>query len=273
MLLEKCINYNIGIYKILNLITHKIYIGSTISFKERRKNHFKLLRNNKHVNIYLQRAFNKYNKENFIFHVIEYCNEEDLLNREQYWLDFYNSFNRDFGYNINPRADRSIMSEETKEKIRLSKIGKKLTEEHKKKISESNKGKKYSEYTKLKISNSLKGKIKTKETCDKIKKSLTGRIISEEWRNKISLSTTGNKNHFFGKKHSEKTKKLISNTRIKKQVSKFDLENKYIKTYESIRLASLDVNVDDICISRCCRKPNRYKTAGGYKWKFYEVSI
>jgi len=54
-----------GIYKIVNLVNDKIYIGSSINLKNREKDHFKDLKGNYHSNRYLQYAFNKYGENNF----------------------------------------------------------------------------------------------------------------------------------------------------------------------------------------------------------------
>ena len=76
------------------------------------------MKNNKHWNEHLQNAWNKYGKHNFEFEIIEKVdNENNLERREQCWIDFYNAADRKYGYNIAPRADRTIVSEETKKKI------------------------------------------------------------------------------------------------------------------------------------------------------------
>lgn len=94
-----------GIYKIRNLINGKIYVGSTQDFSFRKKEHFWELKNNKHYNQYLQRAFNKYGEENFVFEILEECNIENLLVREQYYLDTLQPFD-EVGYNVNPLAGK-----------------------------------------------------------------------------------------------------------------------------------------------------------------------
>lgn len=86
-------NQNRGIYKILNTINGKCYIGSTSRiFGERWCQHKTELNNNKHKNTYLQNAWNKYGKEAFVFIEQERLNNNELTinqirEREQYWID------------------------------------------------------------------------------------------------------------------------------------------------------------------------------------------
>ena len=79
--------YHCGIYKIENIVTGDFYIGQTINFKKREYEHFYKLKKNKHQNKYLQNSFNKYEKENFIFKVILYCNKNNLTFYEQLLVD------------------------------------------------------------------------------------------------------------------------------------------------------------------------------------------
>jgi group I intron endonuclease len=74
-----------GIYKIINNVNGKFYLGSSKNFHKRKLRHFNELRKNKHHSIHLQRAFNKYGEENFIFVEVEIC--ENTLEREQELLD------------------------------------------------------------------------------------------------------------------------------------------------------------------------------------------
>jgi len=62
-----------GIYKITNVITGKVYIGSTTNFKNRWSSHICRLKNNTHHSIKLQNSVNKHNIENFKFEVLEEC--------------------------------------------------------------------------------------------------------------------------------------------------------------------------------------------------------
>lgn len=82
------------VYKILNKINNKCYIGSANNFEHRKSSHLRLLRKNKHHSVKLQRAWNKYKEENFEFSIIEECTENKLV-REQFYIDILKPF-----YNI-----------------------------------------------------------------------------------------------------------------------------------------------------------------------------
>ena len=58
-----------------------------------------LVRGDHHC-IYLQNAWNKYGKEAFEFIILEYCSEELLLLREDYYLKDYKGKFSDNFYNI-----------------------------------------------------------------------------------------------------------------------------------------------------------------------------
>ena len=120
-----------GIYAIKNLTNGKLYIGKACCLRQRLNNHKYLLRHNKHVNIHLQHAWNLYGKDNFTFDIIEYCNVDDLPIRESYWVEFYQTNNDKFGYNlmIVGRSNHKH-SDETKKKMSNAKKGKKLSPTH-----------------------------------------------------------------------------------------------------------------------------------------------
>ena len=76
-----------GIYKIINEKSGMFYIGSSINIKERFNQHMRQLKSKNHFNDKLQKAFNKYGLLSFKFEVIEYIDVENLLIKEQYYLD------------------------------------------------------------------------------------------------------------------------------------------------------------------------------------------
>lgn len=82
-----------GIYAIVNLINHKRYIGSSINTRKRWYGHKLHLRKNKHHSAHLQNAWNKYGEDSFIFVVLEECNESELIQREQFYLDHLADYN------------------------------------------------------------------------------------------------------------------------------------------------------------------------------------
>lgn len=69
----------VGIYKIINNINGKSYIGSSRNICNRLRCHYYELRNNKHCNKRLQNSWNKYGEENFEFQLVETCNLENLI--------------------------------------------------------------------------------------------------------------------------------------------------------------------------------------------------
>lgn len=134
---------NSGIYIIENKINEKFYIGSAVNITKRWGEHLFHLSKGSHKNKKLQNSFNKYGKLCFEFLIVETCLKEELIEREQYWIDVL-SATKD-GFNINPRAGNALgrkfpgrkLSEEHKRKLVASKIGKKriFTESWKKKLS------------------------------------------------------------------------------------------------------------------------------------------
>ena len=90
-----------GIYKITNLINNKIYIGQSINIYQRWEAHkyTSLNKNSKEYNIYFHNALRKYGINNFFFEIVELCDKDKLDEREKYWIQYYDSCNRNVGYN------------------------------------------------------------------------------------------------------------------------------------------------------------------------------
>lgn len=106
-----------GIYKIENCINGKYYIGSSNDIYRRWKEHIKLLNNNNHHSPHLQFAWNKYGEKNFKFIILEECDEENLLTREQFYIDTMYAIDESFGYNTAPYADKPFLTKEGKIKM------------------------------------------------------------------------------------------------------------------------------------------------------------
>ena len=80
--LQRC-----GIYMIINLINGNRYIGSSKNIQQRLQTHRSNLRNNHHCNIHLQNAWNKYGEAKFDYSILEFCEENIRINREQYYVN------------------------------------------------------------------------------------------------------------------------------------------------------------------------------------------
>lgn len=104
-----------GIYKITNTANGKVYIGSSVDVRGRFNSHRSDLRQNKHGNQHLQRAWNLYGEHSFVFEIIEECSADSVRFIEQKYLDelFAKSHKDDF-YNIYDKAS-GISSEKAKE--------------------------------------------------------------------------------------------------------------------------------------------------------------
>ena len=101
---------NTGIYAIENTVNGKMYIGSTVSFDRREREHFSALRNGKHHSPKLQNSYNKHGGEVFSFRPLLICRTEDLLFYEQLLID--RSDVARAGYNIAPTATGGPCGEE-----------------------------------------------------------------------------------------------------------------------------------------------------------------
>lgn len=88
----------IGIYKITNNINKHCYIGQSIHIEKRWEEHKNKYNWQRESNKLLYLAFQKYGLENFTFEIIEECNQEQLNIKEQYWIDYYDSYKN--GYNL-----------------------------------------------------------------------------------------------------------------------------------------------------------------------------
>lgn len=118
-----------GIYCIENIINNKKYIGKAIDIYNRIASHIYALKvKSKDENRYLISAWHKYGRENFKYWVVEYLSvDEELLKaRELYWIEYYNTTDRDSGYNLRKDSStRMIVHEETKQKLSESVKGEK----------------------------------------------------------------------------------------------------------------------------------------------------
>lgn len=89
-------NKKCGIYCIENKINGKKYIGQSIDIARRWTEHRQKSRFDRGT--FLYNSFKKYGVKNFDFYIIEECKEEELNDREIYWISHYDTYKH--GYNM-----------------------------------------------------------------------------------------------------------------------------------------------------------------------------
>lgn len=129
------------IYKITNSINNKIYIGKTCDTVEKRwLRHIKSTNNG--CQLYFHRAIRKYGAKIFILETIDYAsNKDELCLKEKYWINYYQSFKNEVGYNLTMGGEGGALTGEALEKMKIHRRGQKPSEETLKKRSASLKGK------------------------------------------------------------------------------------------------------------------------------------
>lgn len=198
-----------GIYKIINKINNKCYIGSTKNFKKRFQRHLQMLRKNCHHSIKLQRSYNKYGEDNFIFEIVEECPyiKDIIIDKENYYIKKFNS--KENGYNI---ADASFGDTLSSNPFH-DEIIKKRSETIKNNLSKLTKEERSQKYGKFGERNGNFNPNKVVNYCP-----ICGKVIGNdnktcnEHRNRF-----GSNNPFYGKHHSDKTKSILKNNMLGKK--------------------------------------------------------
>jgi group I intron endonuclease len=169
-----------GIYKIINVVNNKFYVGSAVDLKRRKARHFSELRNGRHNNRHLQAAWVKYGEQSFVFVVVEeLTSDADLLVAENVWLKEH--VGKEYCYNIGVDATAPMLGKAGE----LSPTwGRKRTP------------------VELAAQN-WAGKKHRPETKEQIRAYLIGKPKSAEVRAKISATLSGEGNYWYGKKRPD----------------------------------------------------------------------
>ena len=222
-----------GIYAIISP-SNRVYIGSAYDLHKRKRRHFYELKRGTHSNPALKAAWAKYGDE-LRFTVIEYCEVDKLIEREQWRIDNHALF---WGrmYNASSIAGRPEHTEEVRRKISEAHKGRKLTPEHIEKVRITSTGRLHTEETKRKISASSarpemvarlieinKTRVKTPEEIERMRalgSSHKGKRHTEQSRAIMRESQRkryaekpypeSGKEKLRGRKRSEETKRRIS---------------------------------------------------------------
>jgi group I intron endonuclease len=194
-----------------------------------------------------------YGRKNFRKDILEYCTKDNLGEREEYWIDFFNAVNSKLFYNIRSQTSGWYNKDLNPEKYDYVV----------KKISESNKGRKVSQETKDKIS-------QNQERKEKLRKANSGKPKPEGFGETISQLKSGVK---LSKEHCEK---ISQGKKGKKQpqsyidkkskpIIQLDKQNNIIQEFKSVKDAAASNEKFKISNINCCLR-NVSKTAYGFKW-------
>jgi group I intron endonuclease len=171
-----------GIYKIINVVNNKFYVGSAVDLKRRKARHFSELRTGRHNNRHLQAAWVKYGEQAFVFVVVEEVSPDaDLLAAENVWLKEH--VGKDYCYNIgvDATAPHLGMSGE------LSPTW----------------GYKHTPEALAQIGIASKARVQSPEEKAKRRSTMRGKPQPAAVRAKISATLSGEGNFWFGKKRPD----------------------------------------------------------------------
>ncbi len=206
----------IGVYKISNNLCSegKYYIGYSCNIHKRWGTHQSTLKTNKHCNIRMQRAYEKYGSDCFTYEILQECEtEEEAKNVELSYLEDLTIRDKLYNLHYNSSGGDMLTYHPDKEQII-----EKIKNTQKDKISKMTKEERQQKWGQIGEKNGMYGKTHTDEVkrlSSEMHKGNTyclGKKASQETKDKMSVIASerlGEKNPFFGKHHNEETKQKI----------------------------------------------------------------
>ena len=238
----------VGVYSIYCERNKKIYIGSSINILKRWSHHKDDLRSNTHHSKHLQRAWNRYKEESFVFKILEETSMEERINREQFYIDLFKSYLRQNGFNLYPKAEGSSgykFSKQHIENLKKSHLGYHHTEIQKQRIADAHRGEKShrAKLTTLQVQEIKKCLLSGNSQSSLSKEyNVTRSTISSIWKEKswshIEPHTPGTKIIPAGEKHhnSKLTHEMVFQIKNQYKSGKriFELVKEYNANYTTI---------------------------------------
>lgn len=246
------------IYKITNQLNQKLYIGLTTKTRPTdRFSQHRYLANHPEQEAsesYLHKAMRKDGINNFSFEIIEECSNDQLEEREMYWINYYHTWIGDpkcNGYNLTKGG------EGTKGFSRQQSATEK---QHKKEI-----------LTQYYINHPEKKEEQRQRTLQLWQ--------NEEYRQKVTNGVKnfydkhpdifkGENNPMYGKKHTEEAlSKIKAHAATRKQkIAQLDKDSlEEIQVFDGIKDAEKALGVSHGWLSKAARQG---KVAYGFRWKF-----
>ena len=234
------------IYKVTNQINNKIYKGkTTLSLEKRKKSH---LHARFHKQTYFYSALNKYGINNFIWEILEdNIDNLNLNKREQFWINYYQSNNNKYGYNMTAGGDNT--DNLNRWRIKNPELMHRFAKEGSKKMR-----------TMLQENPELESKRKEKALIGIKKYAITHKEKLKQHGINIYLSHKEQQDKQMEEFHKQQSKKVIC------------LNTKEI--YPSMAEASRQTKISQGNISACCR--GKRQSAGKHPvtkeklyWEFY----
>ena len=184
-----------GIYKIINVVNNKFYVGSAEDFGRRKRIHWWRLRKGNHPNKYLQAAWNKYGESSFMFVIVEeHGAEVNILTAENVWLKEH--VGKDYCYNLATDATAPTTGWFGEKNPMWGKTFK------------------HTDEAKAKIGAASKSQVQSDETKAKRRATMRGHYVAPSTRAKISATLSGEGNYWYGKKRPEHSAKVSKPIRI-----------------------------------------------------------
>lgn len=241
---------NSGIYMIINKIDNKKYIGLSKNLEKRHDTHLSDLRRNCHANSKLQYAWNKYGGDNFDFQTIEKCEENEMSEKEKYYIRKYNTTDKKYGYNLTTGGECGYeYTEDVIENMRLVQESKPI----------------------LQID--LNGQIinrwhgfreaaaKLNITLSNIQFCCTGKKKNRLYKDYIWIYE---KDYNDGLINIKDVVEIAIDSIDKTKVVQLDLDFNYIKTWDSATEIFTILGCDESSIRKCCN--GKLAQVKGYRW-------
>lgn len=174
-----------GVYRIILKSDGRSYVGSSYDIPGRWRDHIYAAKrpNTKQV---IARAIAKYGKDSFDWVVLESCTVDQLIIREQYWLDTIRPFaDENNGFNVRKIADSNIgikRTVESRKKQSKTMTNVPKSEEHKQHMRDNwhkNRGLEYYEQCRERMIGD-KNPARRPEVADKISKSCAGNTWKDD---------------------------------------------------------------------------------------------